>query len=80
MINRTQQVQSQDNNINGEVLLEVEPNFDTSNIVTPVNVARFSELLRLANYDEKERSFLEKGFSEGFSLEYNGTRENTNGT
>ena len=47
-------------------------NFDLQNIVTPVNVSRLHDLLRKTNYDTNETRFLVNGFTNGFSLGYEG--------
>ena len=44
------------------------------NIVTPVKVAELRKLLQECEYDKGKTEFLVRGFSEGFSLEYNGPR------
>ena len=47
-------------------------NDDLSNIVTPVNADLLVQLLRESNYDPQEIDFLHKGFTEGFSIGYEG--------
>ena len=47
-------------------------NLDLKNIVTPLKVDVFDRLLREANYDDEKRSFLVAGFTNGFSLRYQG--------
>ena len=50
-------------------------NLDLDNIITPVNVNKFEELLREASYNENETDYLINGFRNGFSLEYQGSRD-----
>lgn len=47
-------------------------NFDLENIVTPVRVDRLRDLLEETCYDKDKTEFLIKGFTEGFSLGYQG--------
>ena len=47
-------------------------NYDLDTIVTPVNVGKLVELLKQSNYDEMKIRRLEKGFSEGFDIGYEG--------
>ena len=47
-------------------------NFDLQNIHTPVQVSKLVNALREANYDSEEIRFLEKGFTEGFDIGYQG--------
>ena len=47
-------------------------NFDLENIVTPLDVSKFTGLLREANYDPAEIRFLEDGFTNGFDIGYEG--------
>ena len=54
-------------------LVEFE-NLDLKNIVTPVKVKEFEELLKQANYNEDKTEFLIQGFTRGFSLEYMGPK------
>ena len=49
-------------------------NTDLSNIITPVKAHTLGKMLKLANYDEKETDHLVDGFTNGFSLEYTGSR------
>ena len=49
-------------------------NLDLENIVTPLNVKLFEELLIESDYDIEERQFLVKGFSEGFDIGYTGPK------
>ena len=51
------------------------PNYDTTSIVTLVNVPVYEQLLIEAEYDIAETRFLVDGFKNGFSLEYRGPRE-----
>ena len=55
----------------GENIMK-ECNFNTVNIITPVNAEVLLNYLVKANYDATETSFLYVGFKEGFRLEYNG--------
>ena len=41
-------------------------------MVTPVNVARYNNLLEPSKYPEEERTFLVNGFKNGFELGYQG--------
>ena len=50
-------------------------NFDLESIVTPVNICKFQELLYESKYDKAETEFLIDGFTNGFSIGYEG---NTN--
>ena len=52
-------------------------NLDLENIVTPVDVNRYEELLVQANYDLDKRNYLVNGFRHGFSLCYEGKLNNT---
>ena len=47
-------------------------NMDLTNIVTPVNINKLVNTLRLANSDEAEIKFLNEGFSQGFDIGYDG--------
>ena len=47
-------------------------NFDLQSIKTPVNVEVFKDLLVRSSYDKKETDFLIDGFTNGFSIGYNG--------
>ena len=47
-------------------------NEDLQNVVTPIKVEKLVELLRQSNYDAKEISFLEDGFTNGFDIGYEG--------
>ena len=49
-------------------------NYDLTDIVTPLNVKVYENLLHQANYDKAETDYLVKGFSEGFSFEFEGNR------
>ena len=48
---------------------------DLDNIITPVDVEKFEQLLVEAKYDPKETQYLMDGFTNGFSLEYTGERK-----
>lgn len=48
-------------------------NFNLESIVTPIKVNNFERLLRETNYDEGKTNFLIDGFTNGFSIHYNGT-------
>lgn len=50
-------------------------NYDLDNIVTPVRAEVLKEMLEKAHYDEDEILFLYKGFTEGFSLGYQGSQD-----
>ena len=47
-------------------------NYDLEKVVTPVNVPKLIGLLKEAEYDASEIDFLEKGFTEGFDIGYEG--------
>ena len=47
-------------------------NHDLDNIITPLNVTRFEELLRQSKYDEQESVFLIDGFTNSFDIGYRG--------
>lgn len=49
-------------------------NFDLETIITPVKVDRLRELLEETGYDKEKTKFLVKGFTEGFSLGYQGPK------
>ena len=57
----------------GSIALYYE-NLDTENVVTPVNITRFEQLLRQSGYDEGKSKFLIEGF-DGFDLGYRGKEE-----
>ena len=50
-------------------------NKDLDEIFTPVDVNSFTSLLRNAGYDEQKTRFIEQGFSQGFSLNYQGPKQ-----
>ena len=58
------------------ILLEREiPHFcnqDLDNIMTPLNMKRFTELLVQSNYNREEAEFLRSSFTEGFDISYKG--------
>ena len=47
-------------------------NFDLVSVKTPVNIQVFKKLLNLSNYDRQETEFLIDGFTNGFSIGYEG--------
>ena len=47
-------------------------NLNLKDIITPVNVQAFERLLVESNYCKEETSFLLDGFTNGFSIGYNG--------
>ena len=49
-------------------------NPDLENIVMPLNMDRFSQLLRESNYDEEKVNFLVNGFTERFDIGYAGPK------
>ena len=51
---------------------EMYINHDLENIVTPIDAKILTKYLRDSGYDEAESQFLVKGFTEGFSIEYEG--------
>ena len=48
-------------------------NFDLENIVTPLNVKKFGEILEETKYNPDETKFLIDGFTTGFDIGYHGT-------
>ena len=52
--------------------MEHYKNLDLSSIVTPLNVNRYAELLKLANYNQEETRFLMDDFTRGFDIGYRG--------
>ena len=52
--------------------LEAFTNYDLENIITPVDVDHFEELLIESEYNAEETSFLVNGFRHGFDIEYSG--------
>ena len=53
--------------------VEYYENFDLTNVVSPVNVDKLENLLKLSGYDRSETDFLVKGFREGFCIGYEGS-------
>ena len=51
-------------------------NHNKSDIITPVKPLVLKELLEEAGYDSDKTKFLVNGFTEGFSLKYNGNLKN----
>ena len=49
-------------------------NWDLENIVTPIDVIKFAELLKRSGYDKGKSEFLVQGFTRGFSMQYQGPR------
>ena len=47
-------------------------NLNLTDVVSPVNVTELSRLLTSANYDKQKTRFLVQGFTEGFSIGYQG--------
>ena len=47
-------------------------NFDLQNVVTPVDVDRYEQLLLILGYDKNKSKELVTSFREGFSLGYQG--------
>ena len=47
-------------------------NYDLESIITPVNIPVCKRLLERSNFDREKSDFLLKGFTKGFSLEYEG--------
>ena len=58
---------------NEEVLLF--ENFDPESVKSPVNVKILKQLLEASNYDKNETNFLIDGFTNGFSIGYNGPED-----
>lgn len=52
-------------------------NFDLNSTVTPVRVKKLEKLLRETQYDEKKTKYLVDGFTNGFSIHYNGPTNRT---
>lgn len=50
-------------------------NFDLSTVVTPVNWTEFHRVLLETGYQQEEIDYLRQGFTQGFSLEYQGPRD-----
>lgn len=50
-------------------------NFDLSSICTPVNVEVFGSLLKETSYPMEETNYLIQGFTEGFSIGFEGPRD-----
>ena len=50
-------------------------NYNVSEIVTPVDAERFRELLMVTGYPRNKIKFLYEGFTEGFSLQFQGNRQ-----
>ena len=48
---------------------------DIENICTPIKAGVLSDLLRASHYDKEKTDFLVKGFTEGFSIHYEGPRD-----
>ena len=57
--------------LSGEEILYFE-NFNLQEIVTPVDTVKLGKLLRSSQYDETKTQFLLDGFTNGFSLGYQG--------
>ena len=49
-------------------------NFDLTMITTPINVMALKKLLTESGYDKDKTQFLYHGFSNGFSLQYRGSK------
>ena len=47
-------------------------NYDLENIISPVNVKKYEELLIEANYNKDKIKYLVNGFQNGFSIGYKG--------
>ena len=54
---------------------EYYENFNLSNVVTPVNVTRLSELLQKTQYNKGKAKFLIEEFTSGFSIGYEGSKK-----
>ena len=57
-------------------IIEAE-NLDLQDIVTPVKVKVYGQLLKQAGYDQQKTAFFIEGFTKGFSLEYQGPKKVT---
>ena len=57
------------------LLTDMLMNEDLEQIVTPVNVALFEQLLVESGYNTNETTYLVNGFTNGFDLEYQGPRD-----
>ena len=53
-------------------IVEYAENFDLQSIVTPVKGRKLAKMLRDAGYDKGKVKFIEKGFTEGFDIGYEG--------
>lgn len=52
-------------------------NFDINNIVTPIKVEVYEEMLRKSGFPEDKAEFLIRGFKHGFDIGYRGPRNVT---
>ena len=50
-------------------------NTDLEAIITPIDVGKLHKLLKRSNYDKKLTKYICNGFKNGFSLEYQGSKE-----
>ena len=50
-------------------------NMDLDRIITPVNVVKLEELLKESHYDKQEITLLVDGFTNGFSIRYEGSED-----
>ena len=50
-------------------------NFNLTDVVTPVNVSKFKNLLEETRYNPEEIEFLVDGFTNGFSIGYEGPED-----
>ena len=53
-------------------------NFDLQNIITPIDVQAYHELLLRSKYDRDKSNYLLEGFTKGFSIQYRGHRNRRN--
>ena len=58
-----------------DVAAQYYENFNLTTVVTPINALKFRQMLTEAGYDENKTQFLYLGFTQGFSLNYQGNRE-----
>lgn len=57
--------------ITDQIVVEAH-NFDTTSIITPVDVNAYAKLLKASNFDPDRSKSLVKGFKLGFDLGYRG--------
>ena len=50
-------------------------NYDVTNIITPVKVDVYENMLRTCGYDKIKSKYLVQGFKKGFSLKFEGNNQ-----